>query len=35
LMITFLAWVLILLLFAVTAVRWVLRLSRKARTERS
>jgi hypothetical protein len=35
LMITSLAWVLLLLLFAVTAVRWVLRLSRKARTERS
>jgi hypothetical protein len=34
LMITFLAWVL-LLLFAVTAVRWALRLSGKARTGRN
>jgi len=35
LMITFLAWVLLLLLFAVTAVRWALRLSGKTRTGRN
>jgi hypothetical protein len=35
LMITNLAWVLLLFVFAVTAVRWALRLSRKARTEHS
>jgi hypothetical protein len=35
LMIAFLAWVLLLLMFAGTAVQWALRLNRKARTERS